>query len=58
MAKEKKGKKLKSTKYDVSSGVIKRTTKFCPKCGPGVFMALHKDRYACGTCGYMEKITR
>ena len=55
MAKEVKEKKLKSTQYDVSSGVIKRKGKFCPKCGPGVFMATHKDRYSCGNCGYMEK---
>ena len=26
----------------------------CPKCGPGVFMATHKDRVACGKCGYTE----
>lgn len=55
MAKEGKEKKLKSKQYDVSSGVLKRKTKFCPKCGPGVFMGMHKDRYSCGKCGYMEK---
>ena len=26
----------------------------CPKCGPGVFMATHGDRVACGHCGYTE----
>ena len=26
----------------------------CPKCGPGVFMAVHKDRVSCGKCGYTE----
>jgi ubiquitin-small subunit ribosomal protein S27Ae len=55
MAKEVKEKQLKSKQYDVSSGVLKRKGKFCPKCGPGVFMATHKDRYSCGKCGYMEK---
>jgi len=55
MAKEQKEKELKSKQYDVSSGVLKRKGKFCPKCGPGVFMATHKDRYSCGKCGYMEK---
>ena len=55
MAKEVKEKQLKSKQYDVSTGVLKRKTKFCPKCGPGVFMAAHKDRYSCGKCGYMEK---
>jgi ubiquitin-small subunit ribosomal protein S27Ae len=24
----------------------------CPKCGPGVFMAEHKNRLSCGKCGY------
>ena len=24
----------------------------CPKCGPGVFLAKHKDRTSCGKCGY------
>ena len=28
--------------------------KECPKCGPGVFMAEHPDRVACGKCGYTE----
>lgn len=27
----------------------------CPKCGPGVRLADHKDRRACGKCGYFEK---
>ncbi len=26
----------------------------CPKCGKGVFMAVHKDRKVCGKCGYSE----
>jgi small subunit ribosomal protein S27Ae len=56
MAEAKKEKKLsKSERYDSSTGVLKRKNKFCPKCGPGIFMAEHKDRNACGKCGYMEK---
>ena len=52
---EKESKKIsKSSQYDASSGVIKRNGKFCPKCGPGVFLGDHKDRVACGKCGYME----
>ena len=27
----------------------------CPKCGQGTRLAEHKDRVACGKCGYMEK---
>ena len=52
---EEKEKKIKkSTQYDTSTGVLKRNGKFCPKCGAGVFMASHKERYACGKCGYAE----
>ncbi len=29
-------------------------SRICPKCGPGIFMAEHKDRYHCGKCGYAE----
>ena len=29
--------------------------KHCPKCGPGVKLATHKDRMSCGKCGYFEK---
>ena len=52
---EKKAKVKKSTRYEVTDGTVKRKNKFCPKCGAGVFMAEHKDRYSCGNCGYMEK---
>ncbi|MCD6575908.1 MAG: 30S ribosomal protein S27ae [Nanoarchaeota archaeon] len=63
-AKEKKGKKkprkTKSAKkwelYEVKDGKVKRKNKICPKCGPGVFMAKHKNRWACGRCGYTEMI--
>ena len=27
----------------------------CPKCGPGIRLADHKDRFSCGKCGYFEK---
>ena len=33
----------------------KAKNKTCPKCGPGMFLANHKDRLSCGKCGYMEK---
>ncbi|HIH20076.1 TPA: 30S ribosomal protein S27ae [Candidatus Micrarchaeota archaeon] len=32
-----------------------KISKYCPKCGSGVRLAEHKDRLACGKCGYMEK---
>ena len=54
--KKKKPKKAVDIKslYSVEGGVLKRKTKFCPKCGPGVFLAIHKDRVSCGKCGYTE----
>ncbi len=33
-----------------------KEVRFCPKCGPGVHLAKHKDRWSCGKCGYMERI--
>ncbi|MBN2459589.1 30S ribosomal protein S27ae [Candidatus Woesearchaeota archaeon] len=51
-----KGKSSKvSNVYQVSGGSITRKNKTCPKCGPGVFMGDHKDRWACGKCKYTEK---
>lgn len=40
--------------YDVSGGEIERLRSSCPRCGPGIFMADHGDRFACGKCGYTE----
>lgn len=40
--------------YKIEDGKLVRTHKECPKCGPGVFMAQHNDRIACGKCGYLE----
>jgi small subunit ribosomal protein S27Ae len=28
--------------------------RYCPRCGTGVVLAEHKDRVACGRCGYTE----
>lgn len=28
--------------------------KTCPRCGPGTFLAIHKERVHCGKCGYTE----
>ena len=56
MAKKKVKNKIPSQKwkkYTVSGSTVQR--KFaCPKCGPGIFMALHKDRVYCGKCHYVE----
>lgn len=39
--------------YKVSGDKIERK-KTCPKCGPGIFLAEHKDRFYCGSCSYTE----
>lgn len=56
MAEEGKAKKTqkKWEKYELEGETLKRK-RTCPKCGPGVFLAEHGDRYSCGACGYMEK---
>ena len=51
------GKKVKAAKaklYKLQGGVLERLKPTCPRCGPGVFMAGHGDRFACGKCGYTE----
>merc|ERR1711988_1425940 len=56
-----KPKKIKHKHKKVKLGVLKfykvdgndkvtRLRKECPKCGAGVFMAMHADRYYCGKC--------
>jgi small subunit ribosomal protein S27Ae len=48
----------KSDYYAVSGSKVDRKRRNCPKCGPGVFLAEHKDRNACGKCGYTEFKTK
>ena len=40
--------------YQLQGDTLQRTHKFCPKCGPGTFLADHENRRSCGRCGYME----
>ena len=62
---EKKGKKPHKNKptgkkykhYTIEGDKIKRT-KTCPRCGPGVFLANHKNRLSCGKCKYTFFETR
>ena len=44
----------KKDAYQVDGDKLTRIKPVCPKCGPGVFMATHKDRVSCGNCGYTE----
>ncbi len=53
--KKAKGKKPgRATYYTVSGGKVTFSAKFCPRCGPGIILANHPDRAACGKCGYTE----
>ncbi len=57
MAKKKKkpGKVSQRWKlYEKSGEGLTKKNKECPKCGAGVFMANHKDRWTCGKCHYTE----
>ena len=57
MAKKEAAAKKEETKrelYKVEGDTVVRTRQACPKCGPGVFLAQHKDRLSCGKCGYTE----
>ncbi len=47
-----KGAEVISKYYEVKDGKLERKKRSCPKCGQGVFMAEHKDRWHCGKCGY------
>jgi len=40
--------------YKIEGDNISRLRKSCPKCGSGVFLAEHKDRFSCGKCSYTE----
>jgi small subunit ribosomal protein S27Ae len=59
--KKRKGKKPRKNrtpskkwiKYKISEGKIERG-KICPKCGPGVYLGEHKNRFHCGRCNYTE----
>lgn len=56
MAKRKvKNKKTseKWKKYKIDGEKLTRA-KTCLKCGPGNFLAEHKDRWYCGKCHYVE----
>lgn len=40
--------------YEKKGDTVERKNRFCPKCGPGVFLAKHSNRYHCGKCNYVE----
>jgi small subunit ribosomal protein S27Ae len=44
----------RAPRYSVEGEGVKRKGRFCPRCGMGVFMAEHVDRFHCGRCSYTE----
>ena len=58
---DKKGKKphknkptsKKYSKYKIEGDKITRE-RFCPRCGPGVFLMISQNRIYCGKCHYSE----
>ncbi len=44
----------KYSKYKIEGEKISRFAKFCPRCGPGVFLMEAKGRKYCGKCHYSE----
>lgn len=40
--------------YSLQEEKVARSRRFCPRCGPGVFLAEHEDRFTCGNCKYSE----
>ncbi len=49
---EKKGERGINTLYKIEGENVTRLRPTCERCGPGYFMAKHKDRYTCGHCGF------
>ena len=46
--------KLTSKKYLKYKGNVNAKANYCPRCGPGIFMAVNKGRLHCGRCHYTE----
>lgn len=44
----------KYAQYTIQGDTIKRNSRFCPKCGPGIFLAQSQNRSYCGNCHYTE----
>jgi small subunit ribosomal protein S27Ae len=54
MAKDSKGQTSIYKFYKLENNKVEKTKRECPRCGKGVFMADHKDRFSCGKCSYTE----
>jgi len=47
----------KYSKYKIDGNTITRE-KFCPRCGPGVFLMNSQGRLYCGKCHYSEFMSK
>lgn len=58
----KKGKKKRKPKkpsekwkkYKITGNKAERIAKFCPRCGPGIFLSESQNKWFCGRCHYTE----
>ena len=41
----------KGPMWEIKDGKVVRTHRECPRCGSGVYMAIHYTRVSCGRCG-------
>lgn len=41
-------------KYEVKDNKVIRKNRSCPRCGDGIFLGEHENRFSCGACGYTE----
>ncbi len=44
----------KYSKYKIEGDKVVRNAKFCPRCGPGIFLLSSNNRVYCGKCHYSE----
>jgi ubiquitin-small subunit ribosomal protein S27Ae len=54
MAKDSKGQTSIYKYYKLENNKAEKIKRECPRCGKGIFMADHKDRFSCGKCNYTE----
>jgi small subunit ribosomal protein S27Ae len=58
---KRKGKNKPTSKkfkfYTISGDNVKRA-KYCPRCGPGIFLMNAKDRLYCGKCHFTEFVSK
>ena len=47
----------KYTKYKIDGDKVIRA-RMCPRCGPGIFLMMAKDRSYCGKCHYVEFVSK